>query len=140
MMWKQFSVLLVSSLSVNDAFVARPPLSKPLTQNTKLFVGQSLPEQPDSGSPATVFGRPLSDETKKLNKQFVYMIKEMVFDTIFAEDTTERAFARFWALETIARMPYFSYLSVLHFYETLGWWRKSDYLRIHFEETWNEEQ
>lgn len=33
-----------------------------------------------------------------------------------------RPIQRFWLLETVARMPYFSYLSMLHFYETLGWY------------------
>jgi ubiquinol oxidase len=28
--------------------------------------------------------------------------------------------------------------SVLHLYETLGWWRKANYLKIHFAESWNE--
>lgn len=28
-----------------------------------------------------------------------------------------RPIARFWFLETVARMPYFSYISMLHFYE-----------------------
>jgi hypothetical protein len=32
----------------------------------------------------------------------------------------ERPYARFYALETIARVPYFSYTSVLHLYETFG--------------------
>ena len=41
-------------------------------------------------------------------------------------------------LETIARVPYFSYLSVLHLYETLGYWRKADLLKVHFAQTWNE--
>ncbi|CAN0037744.1 unnamed protein product [Discosporangium mesarthrocarpum] len=36
----------------------------------------------------------------------------------------KRTYARFYALETIARVPYFSYVSVLHLYETLGFWRK----------------
>jgi hypothetical protein len=30
------------------------------------------------------------------------------------------------------------FLSVLHFYETLGLWRKSDWLKVHFAESWNE--
>jgi ubiquinol oxidase len=45
---------------------------------------------------------------------------------------------RFAALETIARVPYFSYTSVLHLYETLGWFRKKEYIQIHFAESWNE--
>lgn len=49
-----------------------------------------------------------------------------------------RPYARFYVLETIARVPYFAYLSVLHLYETLGWWRKADLLKVHFAETWNE--
>lgn len=28
--------------------------------------------------------------------------------------------ARFWVLETVARVPYFAFISVLHLYETLG--------------------
>ncbi|MGB7415855.1 MAG: alternative oxidase, partial [Thermosynechococcaceae cyanobacterium] len=49
-----------------------------------------------------------------------------------------RPYPRFYVLETVARVPYFSYLSVLHLYETLGLWRKSDWLKIHFAESWNE--
>ena len=36
---------------------------------------------------------------------------------------------RFWFLETIARMPYFSYVAVLHMYETLGWWELDSELK-----------
>ncbi|MEP0873823.1 plastoquinol terminal oxidase [Trichocoleus desertorum AS-A10] len=50
----------------------------------------------------------------------------------------DRIFARFFVLETVARVPYFAYTSVLHLYETMGWWRKSDWLKVHFAESWNE--
>jgi len=50
----------------------------------------------------------------------------------------DRVFARFFVLETVARVPYFAYTSVLHLYETMGWWRKSDWLKLHFAESWNE--
>ena len=51
----------------------------------------------------------------------------------------ENVFARFFFLETVARMPYFSYIAMLHFYETLGFWRRSaDVKRIHFAEEANE--
>ena len=49
-----------------------------------------------------------------------------------------RPYARFYALETVARVPYFSFLSVLHLYETLGLWRRADYLKVHFAQTLNE--
>lgn len=29
-------------------------------------------------------------------------------------------------------------MSVLHLYETFGWWRRRDYLKVHFAESWNE--
>eukprot|EP00978_Attheya_sp_CCMP212_P028514 scaffold98579_cov54-Attheya_sp.AAC.6 len=47
--------------------------------------------------------------------------------------------SRFFLLETVARMPYFSYIAMLHFYETLGFWRRSsDVKRIHFAQELNE--
>mmetsp|Transcript_28789 Transcript_28789/g.112239 ORF Transcript_28789/g.112239 Transcript_28789/m.112239 type:complete len:200 (-) Transcript_28789:167-766(-) len=35
-------------------------------------------------------------------------------------------------------MPYFAYLSVLHLYESFGWWHVSELRKIHFAEDWNE--
>ena len=36
-------------------------------------------------------------------------------------------------------MPYFSYINLLHFYETMGWWRRSmEARKVHFAEEWNE--
>jgi ubiquinol oxidase len=49
-----------------------------------------------------------------------------------------RVYPRFFVLETVARVPYFAYTSVLHLYETMGWWRKADWLKFHFAESWNE--
>lgn len=52
-------------------------------------------------------------------------------DVIFED----RPIQRFWFLETVARMPYFSYLSMLHFLETLGWWTGgAEVRRVHFAE------
>eukprot|EP00850_Spirogloea_muscicola_P020413 SM000215S06719 [mRNA] locus=s215:15982:18370:- [translate_table: standard] len=50
----------------------------------------------------------------------------------------DRPYARFYVLETIARVPYFAFVSVLHMYESFGWWRRADYLKVHFAESWNE--
>lgn len=68
------------------------------------------------------------------------MIRFMVSVLVFFIDTLyrDRPYQRFYVLETVARVPYFSFLSVLHLYETLGRWRKADWLKVHFAETWNE--
>ena len=59
-----------------------------------------------------------------------------VLDAWFPEN---KPVQRFWFLETVARMPYFSYTTMLTLYELLGWWRRSSELRkVHFAEEWNE--
>ena len=57
-------------------------------------------------------------------------------DLVFPENAPVQ---RFWFLESVARMPYFSYNTMLTVYELLGWWRRSSELRrVHFAEEWNE--
>jgi len=52
-------------------------------------------------------------------------------DLIYKDNPIER----FWFLETVARMPYFSYVAVLHLYETLGWWELDGELKKkHYDE------
>jgi len=58
-----------------------------------------------------------------------------VLDTLY----DGRPIARFWYLETVARIPYFGYNTMIFLYETLGWWRRSAKLKkTHFKEEWNE--
>lgn len=68
------------------------------------------------------------------------MIRFLVETLVFLIDKLYRGrhYQRFYVLETVARVPYFSFLSVLHLYETLGLWRKADWLKVHFAESWNE--
>lgn len=61
-------------------------------------------------------------------------VLEWILNTFYRN----RRYPRFFVLETVARVPYFAYTSVLHLYETMGWWRKADWLKIHFAESWNE--
>mmetsp|Transcript_36976 Transcript_36976/g.118540 ORF Transcript_36976/g.118540 Transcript_36976/m.118540 type:complete len:390 (+) Transcript_36976:53-1222(+) len=49
-----------------------------------------------------------------------------------------RPIQRFWFLETVARIPYFSYVSMLHLYESLGWWRAPELRKVHNAEEYNE--
>jgi ubiquinol oxidase len=70
---------------------------------------------------------------KKMMRLLVNVLEFLL--RIFYQD---RYYARFYVLETIARVPYFAYVSVLHLYESLGYRRKSDWLKVHFAESWNE--
>jgi len=42
--------------------------------------------------------------------------------------TPLRPIQRFWFLEMVARMPYFSYITMLHLYESFGWWRAGGFV------------
>ncbi|HEY9633060.1 MAG TPA: alternative oxidase [Coleofasciculaceae cyanobacterium] len=68
------------------------------------------------------------------------MIRLLVNVLVFVIDLLyhDRQIPRFYVLETVARVPYFAYLSVLHLYETLGVWRRADWLKVHFAQSWNE--
>lgn len=64
-----------------------------------------------------------------------YLFLCVLLDKLFEGDPI----SRFYFLETVARMPYFSYITMLHTYETLGWWRRSaEAKRVHFAEELNE--
>jgi ubiquinol oxidase len=63
-----------------------------------------------------------------------YLVSCRVIEAVFRN----RPIARFWFLEMIARVPYFSYLSVLHLYESLDLVHVTELRRDHFLEEWNE--
>jgi len=85
----------------------------------------------------------------------VTFVKESVFDTLLPLPPSSHSnsrdllphLTRFYALETIARTPYFSYLSILHLLESLGIQRRLgsdgkggnlELMRLHFAEGVNE--
>lgn len=122
---QSFSVAPRSHLRVNALRVATNPL-------------EEAGETKASTSPSVTFGQPIDDATRQRTKQVVHAAKSYLFDALFKGENVQRYYARFYALETIARMPYFSYLSVLHLRETLGQWREAELLQVHFAENWNE--
>jgi hypothetical protein len=72
---------------------------------------------------------------KKFN-DIVLLITVSIIDFLYENYPIQR----FWILETIARAPYFSFLSVLHLRESLGL-RGEDHLYLmkeHFSQTLNE--
>jgi ubiquinol oxidase len=138
-------ILLLPALTT-AAFSLLPPHRTLLRRSQQSSIGlfPALQEETKAEieeceiTPSTVFGRPVNDATKERNKVLIRTLKGLLFDTIFQGTSVERTFARFYALETIARMPYFAYLSVLHLYETIGSWRNAEYLKVHFAESMNE--
>ena len=77
----------------------------------------------------------------------IYTINKTIIDTVYdiicffyPVKGTKRDFARFYVLETVARVPYFAYLSVMHFRETFGerYDSMSDRMRTHYAEADNE--
>jgi len=82
--------------------------------------------------------REVREATQQLTPWFVMLPYEVLCD--FLDVVFDgRPIARFWFLETVARVPYFAYISMLHLFETLGWWRENQQLKqLHFAQEWNE--
>lgn len=128
------------AVSAQTRGVTPPPATTASSSSSFLRASIAPPEDGERSdtNPSTKFGSPISDTLKDANKFAIGFLKGAVFDTLFSPTDDTRDYARFYALETIARVPYFSYLSVLHVYETLGKWRRAKYLKLHFAESWNE--
>merc|ERR1712070_721366 len=74
---------------------------------------------------------------------FNKILIDTVYDVIcffYPVKGTKRDFARFYVLETVARVPYFAYLSVMHLRETFGERTPGDSerMRTHYAEADNE--
>ena len=89
--------------------------------------GAELNEQ--LGAPA-----PLDPASKAMMGALVSALKGGL-DLLY-QDRTD--FARFFVLETVARVPYFAYISALHLYETLGRHRRAAWMKVHYAEADNE--
>jgi len=86
----------------------------------------------------------IKKEPKMMDEQ-IYNFNKFLIDTVynlicFIYPVTggKRDFARFYVLETVARVPYFAYLSVLHLRETFGERELGDKMRTHYAEADNE--
>jgi ubiquinol oxidase len=79
------------------------------------------------------------DSREQVRSPFVLKAPYLLLCTMIDVLFDGRPIDRFWFLENVARMPYLSYVSMLHLYESLGWWRRGAQVRaIHFAEEWNE--
>ncbi|KAL3603477.1 hypothetical protein D5086_004336, partial [Populus alba] len=101
------------------------------------FQPKTFTHEPVHGSPQSSSPSGLETWAIKLEQSVNVFLTDSVIkilDTLYHD----RDYARFFVLETIARVPYFAFISVLHMYESFGWWRRADYLKVHFAESWNE--
>ncbi|OMO76871.1 Alternative oxidase [Corchorus capsularis] len=102
---------------------------------TKSFPGKEIEEVGESSANSSPSG--LERWVIKVEQSVNIFLTDSIIkilDTLYHD----RDYARFFVLETIARVPYFAFISVLHMYESFGWWRRADYLKVHFAESWNE--
>ncbi|XP_062227071.1 ubiquinol oxidase 4, chloroplastic/chromoplastic-like isoform X1 [Phragmites australis] len=108
-------------------------------QQTEVAVEESFPVKkttPLDGADDTMVPTDESWVVKLEQSVNIFLTESviMILDGFYRD----RNYARFFVLETIARVPYFAFISVLHMYETFGWWRRADYIKVHFAESWNE--
>lgn len=75
----------------------------------------------------------------------IYQFNKTLIDTVYnvicflyPVRGNDRDYARFYVLETVARVPYFAYLSVLHLQETFGTRDLDERMRTHYAEADNE--
>ncbi|VVB12107.1 unnamed protein product [Arabis nemorensis] len=97
------------------------------------FTGKEAIEEPDMSSSTSALESWIIKFEQRVNVLLTDSVIK-ILDTLYRD----RTYPRFFVLETIARVPYFAFMSVLHMYETFGWWRRADYLKVHFAESWNE--
>ncbi|MCO5548571.1 hypothetical protein L7F22_002031 [Adiantum nelumboides] len=109
---------------------SRPSATRPVLAGD---MEETEQQNKDSIKPAPGWEQWVIQAEKAFN---VLLTDSVIFllDGLYAD----RHYARFYVLETIARVPYFAFVSVLHMYESFGWWRRADYLKVHFAESWNE--
>ncbi|CAN0855846.1 Ubiquinol oxidase 4, chloroplastic/chromoplastic [Linum grandiflorum] len=124
-----------------QATVVREPKEKVVVEQT--FQPKTTFDQQESRGGGG--GDSEEDPPQTAFEQSVIKIEQSI--NVFLTDTVikildtfyhDRDYARFYVLETIARVPYFAFISVLHLYESFGWWRRADYIKVHFAESWNE--
>lgn len=137
-----FSTTTASSPSFTKLGVSSPEIE---VEETTTEI-ESSPVTPAAAVTATA-NTQNSEKEARLMDEGIFNFNKWVIDTVydiicFIYPVTGKArdFARFYVLETVARVPYFAYLSVMHLRETFG--ERSDVMsermRTHYAEADNE--
>lgn len=135
------------------AFQAIPRTTVPMRTHDIVGMSTRLFETPapNGAEPDTRFVSAVAKKSD-LNKgeatkmdERIFAFNKFLIDTVYdliclfyPVKGTDRDYARFFVLETVARVPYFAYLSVLHLRETFGERDLGDRMRTHYAEADNE--
>lgn len=109
--------------TTTQAFVTTP-LAGTTTHLRPLPTHLSMTEEKATISPAIAKRSDLAKGPAKKMDEAIFNFNKFLIDSVYdliclvyPVKGTERDFARFYVLETVARVPYFAYLSVLHLRE-----------------------
>jgi len=113
---------------------------KPLPLRVPLEASRELDQEP---AQKTQFGSVATTVTPDMMNEGIFNFNKLLVDSIYVVISTLYAnndYARFFVLETVARVPYFAYLSVMHLRETFGERDdgNSERMRTHYAEADNE--
>jgi len=128
-------VLIASAVCLAAGLQASSPRSG-LSRVAVARAEASVPVDAGLGSPAAgPVPAGLDERLFGLNKVIIDSVKGII-DVVYNNND----FARFYVLETVARVPYFAYLSVLHLRETFGAREANQAarMRTHYAEADNE--
>lgn len=90
-------------------------------------------------SSSSLEARTMDEGIYGFNKKLIDTVYDIIC-FLYPVKGNDRDFARFYVLETVARVPYFAYLSVMHLRETFGerYDSMSERMRTHYAEADNE--
>jgi len=137
----QVLTFLTLTVTANAFHVAPRPMvaaSTPTRLLTVHFMSSTTTETATTDAAVVLReAKPMDERIFKFNKFVVDTVYDLIC-LIYPVKGNDRDFARFFVLETVARVPYFAYLSVLHLRETFGERDLGDKMRTHYAEADNE--
>mmetsp|Transcript_29747 Transcript_29747/g.81722 ORF Transcript_29747/g.81722 Transcript_29747/m.81722 type:complete len:321 (+) Transcript_29747:180-1142(+) len=137
-----FQVGSRTNAAVPTTTVARPPMHlwAESTSEPEMTAATATAVTTATATTAVVGNRvaaQMDEAIFKFNKILIDSVYDLIC-FIYPVTGDKRDFARFFVLETVARVPYFAYLSVLHLRETFGERGLGDKMRTHYAEADNE--
>ena len=106
--------------------------AKKTTLKENEFTVTPVPQNADWRQP-----RSMDAAIFNFNKKVIDTVYDIIC-LIYPVKGNDRDFARFFVLATVARVPYFAYLSVMHLRETFGERELGEKMRTHYAEADNE--